>query len=51
VPDTIITWTVTHRRPLDDGEDPTIASAVDESHLLWALEDGEVATSIQLVEP
>jgi hypothetical protein len=50
MPEIVTTWTVTHRRPLEDGEDPYAPGTIDAEHLLWAVESGNVDVSIQLLE-
>ena len=45
------TWTITHERPLDPGEDPRAAvERTDPDLLLWAVEDGQVATTVEIIE-
>ena len=50
VPQIVTTWTVTQRRPLEEGEDPCAPGTVDLEHLLWAIESGEVDVTVHLVE-
>lgn len=41
MPDVEITWTVSHRRRLQHGEDPHADGTCDLDHLLWAWEEGD----------
>lgn len=50
MPQIVTTWTVTQRRPLEEGEDPCAPGTVDLEHLLWAIESGEVDVTVHLVE-
>lgn len=50
MPDIVTTWTIVHRRRLADGEDPFAPGAGDQEHLLWALEEGAVSATVELVE-
>jgi hypothetical protein len=51
VPEVVTTWTVVHRRPLADGEDPFLPGAAGPEHLLWALDEGALSVTVELVEP
>jgi hypothetical protein len=45
------TWTITHQRPLERGEDPLAALGhTDPDVLLWAIEDGQVTTTVDILE-
>lgn len=50
MPDVEVTWTVRHRRPLEEGEDPLALGTLDTDHLLWAVEEGEVNAVVALLE-
>jgi hypothetical protein len=46
------TWTITHQRPLDTNEDPLLALRhADPDLILWAIEDGQVAATVEILEP
>jgi hypothetical protein len=45
------TWTITHQRPLEPSEDPLAAiERTDHEVLLWAIEDGTVTTTVEILE-
>lgn len=45
------TWTITHERPLELGEDPLAAlQGTDPDVILWAIEEGAVATRVEIRE-
>lgn len=50
MPQIAVTWTITHERPLESGEDPFAPTTTDTEHLLWAVESGEVDVSAELLE-
>jgi hypothetical protein len=46
-----ITWTITHDRPLEPDEDPLAAlDQTDPDVILWAIETGEVTTTVEIIE-
>lgn len=46
-----VTWVICHERPLYPDEDPHLdAHRVDPDAVLWAIEDGTVQVSIEIVE-
>lgn len=45
-----VTWTIRHRRPLEEGEDPFATGTLDESHMLWGYEEGTVKIDVELIE-
>jgi hypothetical protein len=45
------TWTITHERALESDEDPLAATERhDPDVLLWAIEDGQVTTAVEIIE-
>ena len=45
-----ITWTITHLRPLGQGEPVDPGSSLDADLILWALDEGEVRVSVELMQ-
>ena len=50
MPEIITTWTIRHRRLLEPGEDPLASRNVDSEHVLWALDEGTIEVTIELLE-
>ncbi len=50
MPQIVTTWVIRHRRSLEPGEDPLSPAAADPEHVLWALDEGEVTVTVELVE-
>lgn len=45
------TWTIIHERSLEPDEDPLAAvERTDPDVLLWAIEDGEVTATVEILE-
>jgi hypothetical protein len=45
------TWVITHERPLEPDDDPHDAlERTDPDLLLWAVEEGVVTTSVEILE-
>ena len=45
------TWTITHERALESDEDPLAATERhDPDVLLWAIEEGRVDASVEILE-
>lgn len=45
------TWTITHERNLEPDEDPLASLArPNPDAILWAIEEGQVATTVEIIE-
>jgi hypothetical protein len=51
MPEIITTWIIQHRRAPEPGEDPLAPGTVDPEHVLWAIDEGTIEVSVELVEP
>jgi len=51
VPTIRATWIITHYRALEPDEDPLAAMRrTDPDVLLWAIEDGQVTSTVEIIE-